>query len=96
MQGLFKRPNYETLGAFSMVEVHMDSSTIEKQIVCTAIARRQSTWRPIPTEVANAHQIIIVVVTQGGQIEVIACVSCGWNSWIDTTASVSVGLSSCT
>ena len=68
--------------AVAVVVAHDDDTTVELQLVRVLAEPWVSTWRPIAAgagkvgHVANVGQMIILVLTQGGQVEVIVCVSC--------------------
>ena len=77
--------------------VHADVTTVEAQAVRVATIPRVSTRRPIEAAVANVEQPTRDVETQGGQVEVIACVSGGWEAGvINTTIAIVVVLVRCT
>ena len=79
------------------VVAHADATTVEVQVVRVVAAPRVSTRRPIVAVVANAEQLTRVVVTQGGQVKVFACVSSGRKAGGgDTTAGVLVEHGCCT
>ena len=92
--GLLKPVDPETVDAADVV--HADVTTAEEQAVRAAAVPWVSTWRPIVAPVANVVQITSAVVTQGGQVEVIACISSGGKARIDTAAVVGVALPCCT
>ena len=56
---------------------HVDTTTVELQIVRIVTVPRISTWWPILTGGANTAYNINDVATQGRQIEIITCISYG-------------------
>ena len=63
---------------------HEDTTIVEVQAVRVVAAREVRTWRPIVAAVANDAQLTRAVVTQGGQVEVIACGGGGRETGVDT------------
>ena len=93
-RGLLKRLYPEPEGAAAVV--HTDATTEEVQAVRVVAAPRGSTRRPTPAVAANAGQLTSAVLTQGGQVEVVACVSCRRETGVvDTTIIVAVVLVCC-
>ena len=78
-RGLLKR-RLNPKPVVASVAAHVDGTTVEVQAVRVASVPWVSTWRPIEAKVANEVQLTRVVVTQGGQLEVITCVGCGKES----------------
>ena len=78
-RGLLKRLRPEPVAA--VVALHVDVTTVEVQHVRSAMVLRVSTWRPIVANPANVAQKTSKVSTQGGQVEIIACVSYRWETW---------------
>ena len=93
--GLLEPANPEPVLAAEVV--HVDFTTVEDQAVRAVAEPWVSTRRPIVAVAANEVQLTIAVVTQGGQVEIFACVSSRRKAGvIDTTASVAVVLVRCT
>ena len=72
-------------------DVHVDATTVEVQEVRVETIPRESTWRPIVAVAANDVQMIIVVATQGGQVEIFVCIGGGRKARVDTTIGVEPG-----
>ena len=93
--GLLKRLCPEPVEA--VVGVHTDDTTAKGQVVRVAAVQWVSTRRPIVADEANEVQLTIVVVTQGGQVEVVACVGYRWEARVvNTTIAVVIALVRCT
>ena len=93
--GLLEPADSEPLGAVLLV--YGDEIPGEDQAVRVYFAKRVSTRRPIVAVSTNVDQLIKVVVTQGGQVEIITCVGNGRKArGVDTTAGVAIALVCCT
>ena len=61
----------------AIAAVYIDVTTAEVHAVREVAVPRVSTRRPIEAVVANGVQLTSIVVTQGGQVKVVACVGRG-------------------
>ena len=95
--GLLEPADSEPVVVDASAAAHDDVTTAEVQAVCAAAVDQASTRRPIVAVSANALQLTRVIVTQGGQVKVVACISSGRKARVvNTTAAVVVDFVCCT